>query len=308
MYPHTFSHRVINGSLTLPVTTVLTLVAWLVPDMGNGLLWAGLAMTGLATYLILELNNRNSLLRIRSRMISSTFLLLMAVCPMLHSFELYTLPTLCFLLSYYTLFASYQQHRAEGYIFHSFLFTGIGSLLFPPMLLLAFSYTFNMLFQLRNLRLRTLMAGLTGLLTPYWIMAAYGIWNNQLDTTFGYLTEWKNQVIPDYTILTSHEWVTAATILFFALLAFIHFFRTAYNDKIRTRIFYYIIATQEVVLVAGLLLLPQHFEQLLSLVVANSSFLIAHYYALAKGRFFHIWFNLSLLILIVLGIYNYLNL
>lgn len=307
MYPHTFSHRVINGTLTLPVTTVLALVAWLVPDIGSGLLWAGLCTTGLATYLILELNNRYSLLRIRSRMISSTFLLLMAACPMLHSWSWESLTMLCFLLSYYTLFASYQQHRAEGYIFHSFLFAGIGSLLFPPMLILAVSYLFNMLFQLRNLQLRTFMAALIGLVTPYWVVATYAIWSNRLDTTFAYLQEWKHAVLPDYSTLTSAEWVTAGTMLFFALLAFIHFFRTAYNDKIRTRIFYYIITTQEVMLVIGLLLLPQHFEQMLGLLATNSSFLIAHYYSLAKGRFFHIWFDLSLLSLLALGIYNYLN-
>ena len=42
--------------------------------------------------------------------------------------------------------------------------------------------------------------------------------------------------------------------------------------------------------------------------VFNASLLLAHYYALAKGRFFDSWFNLSLAAWIALGLYNYLNL
>ena len=47
---------------------------------------------------------------------------------------------------------------------------------------------------------------------------------------------------------------------------------------------------------------------MLSLFVFNASLLLAHYYALAKGRFFDSWFNLSLAAWIALGLYSYLNL
>ncbi len=278
---------------------------WLLPDMGSWRLWAGLGMTGLNAYLVMELSNRNSLLRIRSRMMSAVYLVLMAVCPMLHAWNTGMIPTLCFLLSYFTLFSSYQKVRPEGYIFHSFLFAGIGSLFFPPMLVVALAYYVSMLFQLRNFRGRTFMAGLIGLLTPYWVFAAYAIWQNRLDRAFLYLLDWIPPFAPDYNGITQAQWVTAGCLLFFALLAFIHFFHTAYNDKIRTRMFFYVVATQEVVLVTGLVFFPQHLNTILGLFIANSSLLIAHYYALGKGRFFPFWFNVSLAVFVALGVYNY---
>ena len=91
-------------------------------------------------------------------------------------------------------------------------------------------------------------------------------------------------------------------------MALIHFFHTAYNDKIRTRMLFYVVVAQQAVFTAGLFLLPEHLYYHLPLFLFNSSLLIAHYYALAKGRFFDSWFNLSLAAWIALGLYNYLNL
>ena len=69
----------------------------------------------------------------------------------------------------------------------------------------------------------------------------------------------------------------------------------------------YTIITMQVFLTVGLLLLPEHFDKQMRLFIANSSLIIAHYYALGKGRLFNTWFNLTVLILIVLGVYNYVQ-
>lgn len=130
---------------------VLTLVLWVLPGMADSTLWGGLAITMLTAYLIMELNNRNALLRIRSRMMSTTFLFMMLVCPTLHCWNIDALTVVCLIAAYFTLFASYQKYRCEGYIFHAFLFVSLGSMAFPPMLVLALAFYVSMLFQLRNL-------------------------------------------------------------------------------------------------------------------------------------------------------------
>ena len=61
---------IVTGEFTLPVMALLTLPLWALPDWANWSLWAGLVLTGFTAYLIMELNNRNTLLRIRSRMMS----------------------------------------------------------------------------------------------------------------------------------------------------------------------------------------------------------------------------------------------
>lgn len=285
---------------------VLTLVSWVLPGIPDGTLWGGLAITFLTAYLIMELNNRNALLRIRSRMMSTTFLFMTLVCPTLHYWSLDTLTVVCLIAAYFALFSSYQKFRCEGYIFHAFLFASVASMVFPPMLVLALAFYVSMLFQLRNFNWRTFMAGIFGLALPYWAYAAYAIWNNQLDTAFLYLNKWFTPVMPDYSSLSLNRWVTAGAVAFWAMLSLIHFFRTAYNDKIRTRMLSYVIVTVEFALAALLIVLPNNFETTMRLFTANTSLLIAHYFALGKGRFFNAWFYLTILVFTALGVWNYL--
>lgn len=303
---HSFRHNVVTSTLTLPLMSIVMLITWTIPFLTDLKLWSGLVATYFIGYLIMELNNRNALLRIRSRMMSSTFLLLMSVCPFLHSWTADFIPAICLILSYFMLFSSYQQIRPEGYVFHAYLFLGIGSIVYPPMLVLAIAYYFSMLFQLRSFTGRSLMAGLFGLLTPYWFYAAYAIWNNQLDTAFTYLYTWFKPQPPDYHLLDLSKWITMGVVFFYTIISFVHFFHTAYNDKIRTRMLFYVIATVQVFLTVGIVLMPNSFELQLRLFIANSSLLIAHYFSLGKGRFFNVWFNITLLVLFALGTFNFL--
>lgn len=284
---------------------VVSVLVWMLPGVASAELWLGLALTGVNAYLIMELNNRNALLRIRSRMMSVTYLALMLACPALHTGSLDALPACCLTLAYFMLFASYQEPRAAGYVFHAFLCLGIGSLVFPPLLVLALAYWLCMLFQLRVLGGRTFVASILGVAVPYWLKAAYGVWQNSLDTEFAYLAPWFRVQLPDFSQLTINQWVTLSFIFALSLLAFIHFIHTAYNDKIRTRMLLYAVAVVEVFLTVGIVMLPQHFDVQLRLFLTNSSLLIAHYYTLGKGRFFDAWFYLSVVLLLALGVFNY---
>lgn len=307
MYSHSLRTRIATGTFTLPIAALLTFILWAMPHLAEAEIWAGLAVTGLTAYALMELNNRYALLRVRSRMVSTTYLVLMLACPMLHHFSTALLPMLCFVLSYFMLFASYQDTHSQGYVFHAFLFAGIGSIFFPPVLIMALLYYFSMLVQLRNFTWRTFMAGVLGVLLPYWLYVAYAIWSNHLDTAFLYLLPWVNYQLPDYSSIALSQWITVGTLGLLSLFALIHFFHTAYNDKIRTRMFFYVIVTQEIVLSAGLALLPQFYDVLLALFIANSAPLLAHYYTLAKGKFVDIWFYLSLLLLLGVAAVNYLE-
>ncbi len=294
-----------SSTLTLPVAALVSVLAWVLPDVESLQLWGGLSATLATAYLIMELNNRNALLRIRSRMMSVTFLFLMTVCPALHSWSTASLLPLLLVLGFFALFGSYQAANAPGYVFHAFLCLGVGSLLFPPFAVLALCYYGCMAFLLHNFTWRTILAGLIGLALPYWGYAAYAIWENQLDTAFLFVQPWLQLRVPQYSVLGIHEWASLGTIAFFAVLAIIHLCRTAYADKIRTRLLLLTILVTEVFLVAGIALLPEQFDVQFRLFLTNSALLIAHYYALSNGRFIDPWFNLSATAVAVLGIYNY---
>lgn len=287
---------------------LITSIFWVIPGLGDRDYWLGLLLCAATTFLLTELSNRHSLLRIRSRMVSITYLMLMLISPALHPGATHLVPALCLVLCYFMLYSSYQKIRPAGYIYHAFFFAGIGSLFYAPMLFLSLGFYVSIIFQLRNMTWSSFVAGLLGFLTPYWILAAYAVWNGHLDRFITDTVGWYSLPIADYSQLTDPQRISLGVMIFLALLAFIHYFRTAFNDKIRTRMHYYIVSTQELIIWALFLLFPTLFKEQFTLLILNSSLLLAHYYALAKGRYFHYWFNLNVALLLALGIYNYLAL
>lgn len=296
-----------TGSFTLPMAALLACGLWLLPDGVGAMEWGGLAATGVVAYVMTEWNNRFSLIRIRSRLMSATYLLLMGACPFLHVWDTAMVPVVCMLLAYGLLFMAYQKPRAEGEVFHAFLFTGIGSFFFPPLLLLAPLHYVAMFVQLRVLGWRTFVAGLFGLVLPYWFYAGWLLWQHELGA---FLSRWTGAFDfspPDYACLTLPQEVSFLFLLFFSLTSLAHFVRTSFNDKIRIRMFFYMMLVQELLLIVSVVLLPQHFDVLFRLLVANSAPLLAHYFALARGRWMNAWFIVSLVLLLLLAAFNNLE-
>ena len=100
-----FRNRTAKSMLTLPLVAVVAGVVWLLPDPRSVWLWGGFAIVCALTYTLRELNNRSQLLRIRSRLVSATFLALFAALPDLHSAGMHLLPAVGLLLALCCLFA-----------------------------------------------------------------------------------------------------------------------------------------------------------------------------------------------------------
>ena len=98
-------YTIVTGKATLPVTIMFAVPAWLAgsekaPD--KILWWGGLAATIVIAGFLLEFSNRNSLLRIRSYMIPSVFLVMAASMTFAQTLTWNWLPPACFLLAYYS--------------------------------------------------------------------------------------------------------------------------------------------------------------------------------------------------------------
>lgn len=304
----TFRYYVTTGPFTLPVAGLLTCLLWYFSREGGLQHWAGLVIVGVSAYIIAEWNNQNALLRVRSRLMSATYLVLMAAFSFLHQWIVETLSTVCLLLSYVTLFMAYQKPTAQGDVFHAFLFLGLGSIFFPPLLLLTpFFYT-AMFIQLRVLSWRTFMAGVFGLLLPYWFYVAWVLWQDSWQQEAERWVGFFHSPLLDYSRLGWEELASFALLAVLTLISVSHFVRTSFNDKIRTRMLLYIIMVQEVVLLLIMVAWPAHFEVLMYLLVANSSPFIAHYYALARGRWMNAFFIATLVVVTVLAVMNNLSL
>lgn len=301
-----FRDKVVTGVFTLPVTAVAATLLWVLPDAGDAALWGGLAVTGVVTYLLVELNNRKALLRVRSRMVSSVYLAFMAACVFLHPLSLSMLPAVCLSAAYFPLFAAYQRPHASGEVFYVFLLVGIASLCWPPLLVLSVACYAGLAVPLRALTWRTFVAGLFGLVLPYWLYAGWSLWKGCLPEACEVFLAAFRFTLPDYAVLTTAQIVSGVIVGGLALLSVVHFLRTAFGDKIRVRMYFYAIIQQEVLLLVAAALLPDRFDVLFRLLLVNTAPLAAHYFALARGRWMNLWFVVCLSLLAALALFNYL--
>ena len=301
-------HGIVTGNFTLPAAFACAALMWFADSTDADipeLWWGGFGATTLTAYMLLELNNRNALLRIRSRMVSSMFLLLAAAMTFNRNLSWDFLPPACLVMAYMLLFHAYQNSHSQGYVFHAFLFMGIGALAFPKLLLLTPFFLLAMLVQLRSMTAKSFFASVLGTALPLLLREVYVMYTGAPSKIYTFWSELTAFPHPDFTLLNEHRIVSAAFMLLISAAGAIHFSRTKFNDKIRTRMFFYVILLEELATAALLVAQPQLFSMTFPLFLANSSIIIAHHLAFARGPVADIYFYALLLSLAFLAFYNH---
>lgn len=304
MRQHTLRKDVVESNFTLPVTAVVTLLLWAIAPKWDGALWGTLLLTGVMTYVIVEWNNQCQLLRIRSRMNSVTFLTLMSVFPALHSVGFDLIPAFSLIGAYFMLFKAYGLYKPQGFVFHAFFFLSLGSLFFPPLLLLALTLLISCSAQLRVLTLQSFSAMLLGLLLPYWIYGAamavgMNLWGWE-ETRLDYFVF----RLPDYSQFARWEWFSLAFLGLLGLVSVFSFVTSSYNDKIRTRQYFYTMLLSLVLVVFITFWWTADFSTTLPLLLTAVTPFAAHYLALAKGPSMRYWFWVWFVLAVAIGVAN----
>ena len=161
-------NQISESALTLPVCAVVAAVLWPVRcnplsyDMGVATAVSLLAAV-FTTYLIMETNSANSLLRIRSRMVSTVWVMGISMMTFAHDLSVTWLVVPLIAFSHYLLFRTYQMHEPVGYSFHIFFLLGTSILLIPQLCILVPLYFWYMAIFMRSLSWRALWAGIIGL-------------------------------------------------------------------------------------------------------------------------------------------------
>lgn len=304
MRQHTLRQDVVESSLSLPVMAVVTLLLWIIAPKWDGALWGTLLLMGVMAYTIVEWNNQCQLLRIRSRMNSVTFLTLMSIFPALHTVGFNLVPAFSLIGAYFMLFKAYGLYKPQGYVFHAFFFLSLGSLFFPPLLLVALTLLISCSAQLRVLTVKSLSASLLGLLLPYWIYAAVmavgmNFWGWE-ETRLHYF----QFHLPDYALFERWEWFAMAFLGLLGLVSVLSFVTSSYNDKIRTRQYFYTMLLSLGVVVFITLWWTGDFLTTLPLLLTALTPFIAHYLALAKSPSMRYWFWVWFVVAVAIGVAN----
>lgn len=298
-------NKVVESRLTLPVTMVYAAVVWLLCGLTEERWWPQLGCFALATYLMVELNNQNVLIRIYSRMITCAFVLFScAACFLMPSLRGAVAQT-CVVAGYLLLFNTYQNPQSAGFSYYGFLCFGLGSLAYVELLWFVPLLWVLMATCLLSLSWRTLRASLLGLLTPYWFVGGWLIYQHDFTPLTQHLSALTDIAIPgDYSRVSTELVMVVALLVVSLLIGIIHFLRKNYLDKIRTRMLYVFFIWMDFLALLLLAAMPERYDLLLRIVMINTAPLIGHFLSLTATRFTNIAFFLLTGVTLALTAYN----
>jgi len=300
-------NKVAESRYTLPAAAAYGVVIWLVCGLVQQNWWIQFACFALATYLMVELNNSNALIRIYSRSVSALFILLScAACFLFPSVE-GAITQVCIVASLLVLFRSYQDKMAAGSTFYGFLALTIGSLAHVQILWFIPFYWILMVFFIFSMSMRTFLASLLGILLPYWCLFTWVLWRDGDDLSlftqhFGPLGDL--QIPVDYTALPLPLILTFVLIAALSTTGVIHYLRTSFFDKIRIRQIYYSFIFLNAVAAFFLLVQPQQYDVTLRMMIVTTSPLIAHFVSLTHTRLTNIAFFTIIGVALILTVFN----
>ena len=296
-------YQIATGRMTLPVAIILSVILW-ITAFSDKMEAASFITGGLVTYLLIEFNTSFALIRSRSSLPSALFAILYSSSLFLHEYgkgECWIL--LLFMGSLYCQLKSYELKKASPYIFHAFLWLGIGSLIEPGVILSA-PLMFIMMFQLRSFCLKTFLAGIVGICTPYWLIIGYDLYCGNIPvffTLFDNVLEWNIDI---YRNMPIHHIVTAACVLLLAAISGVNSLITSQSDKVKNRIMIGVINTIGIYETILIILQPHMLKSLLTIVMTMCSILYGYTMVQKTNKFTNIFMIVSLVIVVLMAAYN----
>ncbi|MBF1445216.1 MAG: hypothetical protein HXN53_05535, partial [Prevotella nigrescens] len=118
-------NRISESRWTVAATTIMALSVWVIVCINDSLAIVPLLCMLFSTFLMMELNNTNALIRIFSRMVSCCYMALTTMATFLFVSMRAASVALCIVGSYTCLFRCYQDRRSQGWVFYAFLCLGL---------------------------------------------------------------------------------------------------------------------------------------------------------------------------------------
>ena len=288
---------------------VYAIVVWLSCGLVADLLWMQFACFVISSYLMVELNNSNALIRIYSRMVSCSFIMMVCMSTFLMKSASAMLLSIFVVMSFITAFLTYQDKSSMGRTFYSFLSLGLATLIEVRLLYFAPVMWIAMFFHLRSMTIRIFISSLFGLVCPYWFVSLYLIYMNDFTLAESHFTQLvKFGDIADFFQVPPSALVSICFVTILSVTGIIHYLRNRINDKTRTRMLYNTFILFNIATIVFLILQPQLYMPLLTILIVTGSPLIAHFIALTHTWITNISFKAIVITALALTIINILQL
>ena len=298
-------NQIATSSFSLFVASIVTIIVWLAAGLLTHRWWVQLAILGASAYLMVEMSNNNALLRVRSRLVTTVFLLFSSCFPAYFSSLPGAVVTLCFIVSLLLMFQTYQRPDAAGLMFYAYLSIGIASLFWVQSFLFVPLFWLLSLTQLQSFSLRTWMASLLGLFVPYWFAIPWILYHErfgQVIDHFALLSDFSHTF--DYTLFSLGDKLTIILTLILFVHAFLHFKSRSFEDRIRIRQLYEFFAWTTLAVAILMLTYPQFYDPLMRIALICVSPFVAHFFTLTHSRITNLTFIASCILTVAVIAFN----
>ena len=199
-------NKIAASRFSLPVTATLAALVWVAVGFIMDNIWAQFAFTIISTLLMVELNNRNSLMRTYSRMVSCSFLVLITMASLPNPSMKASIVTMCFIAFTLIIWNCYQDRHAAGWAFYAYFCIGLASLVFIQVIYYLPILWLCMIFFSNCFSARTFLASLIGVIAPYWFVSGYFAYTDNLQALSDHFTAIIDyQELFDYSQITLHH-------------------------------------------------------------------------------------------------------
>lgn len=298
-------NRIATSRWSLPVTVAYGLLVSLAAGFVTEVSWLNFALLFVSVMMMVELNNSNALIRIYSRMVSCSFLVMTTMSLFLFQTVDVAVVQITFIAFLLLMLRSYQEPNATGLTFYAFCALGIASIVFPQILLFLPPLWIVMATYIQNFSPRTFLSSIIGVIAPYWFVTAWLIYTGKyawLGTHFISILQFGT---PFYLVdVKLQEWLTFALVLLCAIIGSIHFLMYSYQDRIRIRLIYEMFIVLDGLTMFFALIQPQHLDCLLGMAIVLTAPIIGHWLALTSSKLSNIVSMLLAAAAFALTIYN----
>ena len=297
--------RIAHSKLALPAMATYAVLLWLLCGLVQQGWWLQFGCFAVTVWLIVLLNNTHVLIRIFSRMVSCAFLALMGCACFLFPSLQGAVMQMFVVAAVTILFMTYQDKQSAGITYYAWVMFGFASLTFVHIIFFMPLLWLLTAVLLQSLSWRTWMASLIGLATPYWFWAVWELWTWDFTDFADHFAALASVEAP--FVLGPWSIGQKLVVAFIAILyvtGTIHFLRKHHEDKIRIRMFYLTFIWLTLATLLFLMLQPQHYDNLVRLLIISTSPLIGHFLALTTTKITNIAFFAIVAAAFMLTIYN----
>lgn len=255
--------------------------------MGGTLLFGGAFLLHRANYVL-------GLIREKTLLPFLLFALYTSTNPDFFPLKATSLGVFCLILAIYLLFRSYNDETAVHNVYKMSLIIAVGSLFWVHLLWFIPLLWIGM-YNFRTISPRTFAASLLGLLTVYWFVLGWCVWQSDFrpfTVSFAVLFR-----IDFLSFHSSHllEWTTILFIVVLTLVSSVNLLKYEHEDSLRSRQYLSFLVLFAVWAFTLSLLYEQASEEFLQIACIPVSILTAHFFTVKRNKYTYWLFHFTVL-------------